>query len=269
MSPVLLEVLSPILDDQVATNKQRASRIVGGFVLVVAAVLSVIGLLIGAGPSSILIALIMAGGLAFAACAKSSALVLSGSGAQPADPVAHARLHNLVEGLCITAGVPKPGVYLIDDAAPNAFAVGRSPRQAAVVVTRGLTEKLNRIELEGVLAHELSRVKNHDVVVSTLAATLLGPLVRIMPAPAGARLVQRAVGTHGQELADLTAVSFTRYPPGLIAALEKLRGAHTAVRSASRATAHLWLAPALAGGAGGDLAIHPSLEERIAALQEL
>src|SRR5688572_31384907 len=96
------------------------------------------------------------------------------SRAVPADPVQFARYHNLVEGLCIASGVPKPRLYVIDDPAPNAFATGRNPRHAAIAATTGLLEKLNRVELEGVLAHELSHVKNYDILVSTLAVTLVG-----------------------------------------------------------------------------------------------
>src|SRR5687768_4418514 len=96
------------------------------------------------------------------------------SHARPASPTTYARLHNLVEGLCIAAGLPKPRIYVIEDDAPNAFATGRDPRHAAVAVTTGLMEKLTRVELEGVLAHELSHVKNYDILVSTLAVTLVG-----------------------------------------------------------------------------------------------
>src|SRR5256886_5466849 len=99
--------------------------------------------------------------------------------ARPADPVQYARLHNLVEGLCIAAGLPKPRVYVIEDPAPNAFATGRNPRHAAVAVTTGLLDTMNRIELEGVLAHELSHVKNYDILVSTLAVTLVGVVALI------------------------------------------------------------------------------------------
>ena len=84
------------------------------------------------------------------------------------------RLHNLVEGLCIAGGLPKPGVYVIDDPAPNAFATGRNPKHAAIAVTTGLLEKMNRVELEGVIAHELSHIRNYDILVSTLAVTLVG-----------------------------------------------------------------------------------------------
>ena len=96
------------------------------------------------------------------------------SHAVPADPVQYARYHNLVEGLCIASGLPKPRLYIVDDAAPNAFSTGRNPKHAAVAVTTGLLEKMNRVELEGVLAHELSHIRNYDVLVMTLAVTMVG-----------------------------------------------------------------------------------------------
>src|SRR5205807_4279398 len=96
------------------------------------------------------------------------------SHAKPADENEYRRYHNLVEGLCIAAGLPKPRLYVVDDPAPNAFATGRNPKHAAVAVTTGLLEKMNRVELEGVLAHELSHVKNYDVLVMTLAVTMVG-----------------------------------------------------------------------------------------------
>jgi heat shock protein HtpX len=237
------------------------------------------------------------------------------SHAKPADPVAHARLHNLVEGLCIAAGLPKPRVYVIDDDAPNAFATGRNPRHAAVAVTNGLLARLNRVELEGVLAHELSHVKNYDILVSTLAVTLVGVVTvladvalrflwfggprhdddssdsgpgpaailavfgfaLLLVAPLVARLMQFAVSRRREALADVTGVELTRYPPGLISALEKLRDDTTVVHSASRATAHLWIeSPIARARSEGRQAwlnrlfdTHPPLEERIAALREL
>ena len=118
----------------------------------------------------------LAVGSSVASYYASDRVALAMSRAVPADPVQFARYHNLVEGLCIASGVPKPRLYVIDDPAPNAFATGRNPKHAAIAVTTGLLEKMNRVELEGVLAHELSHVKNYDILVSTLAVTLVGIL---------------------------------------------------------------------------------------------
>ncbi len=272
------------------------------------------GLLLGGGPFGLVVALLVAGAMAFAGYWKSDAVALRVSRARPADPREHARLHNLVEGLCIASGLPKPRLYVIDDPAPNAFATGRNPRHAAVAVTTGLLEKMNRVELEGVLAHELAHVKNYDILVSTLAVTLVGSVVLLadmsrralwwgggrrgggrQSGPAGAvllvvgllvmvlaplagRAMQAAVSRRRESLADVTAVSLTRYPPGLIAALEKLRDDPAVVRSTTPATAHLWLESPAAQlrrrQVGAErlerlFDTHPPLEERIAALREL
>ena len=265
--------------DQVAANKRRSVLLVGAFVVVVAAAAWAFNLVVGGGPVGLIIAAVVAGASAAGAYWRSDAIALAMSHARPADPVTHARLHNLVEGLCIAAGLPKPRVYVVEDDAPNAFATGRDPRHAAVAVTTGLLDKLNRVELEGVLAHELSHVKNYDILVSTLAVTMVG-LVALLAdwglrflwwggprhrddrsgrgggpaavmavvgfaflllAPVAARLMQFAVSRRREALADVTGVSLTRYPPGLASALEKLRDDRTVVHSGSRATAHLWI----------------------------
>ena len=106
----------------------------------------------------------------------SDRIALAASRAKPADGPEYARYHNLVEGLCIAAGLPKPRLYVVDDPAPNAFATGRNPKHAAVAVTTGLLEKMNRVELEGVLAHELSHVRNYDILVTTIAVTAVGAM---------------------------------------------------------------------------------------------
>ena len=274
-----------------------------------------IDVLLGYGVAGLVIALVVVVIGTFGAYWKSDAVALAMSHAKPADPVEYARLHNLVEGLCIAGGLPKPRVYVINDPAPNAFATGRDPRHAAVAVTTGLLEKMNRVELEGVLAHELSHVKNYDILVSTLAVTLVGVIVvmadfslrflwwggprsrdrerdggggpqailalvgivLLLLAPLAARLMQFAVSRRREALADISGVAMTRYPPGLIAALEKLQDDTTVVESSSRATAHLWIESPLARTKEeGRLSrlnrlfeTHPPLEERIQALKEL
>ena len=301
--------------DQIASNKRRSVALVAGFVVLVTLVVWAVDYLLGFGVSGLLIALVIAGGSAFVGYWKSDSVALAMSHAHPADPVEYARLHNLVEGLCIAAGLPKPRVYVIQDVAPNAFATGRDPRHAAIAVTTGLLEKMNRIELEGVLAHELSHVKNYDVLVSTLAVTMVGVVALLADfalrflwwggprhrddnrgggagpqailavfgflllalAPLAARVMQFAVSRRRESLADVSGVSLTRYPPGLIAALEKLKDDTTVVHSSSRATAHLWIESPLARSPEeGRLAwlnrlfdTHPPLEERIQALKEL
>ncbi|HVF75021.1 MAG TPA: M48 family metalloprotease [Acidimicrobiales bacterium] len=302
--------------DQITHNKRRSTLLVASFFLVVAAAGWAFNVLIGGGITGLVIATVIVLGMSAGAYFKADAIALAMSHARPADPAEHARLHNLVEGLCIAAGLPKPRLYIVEDDAPNAFATGRDPKHAAVAVTTGLLAKLNRVELEGVLAHELSHIKNYDVLVSTLAVTMVGIVALLgdwglrflwwggprhkddssdggggaggwimaglafgflLLAPLSAKLMQFAVSRRREALADITGVSLTRYPPGLIAALEKLRDDRTVVHSGSRATAHLWIeSPVPREESEGKLAklgrlfdTHPPLEERIQALREL
>ena len=301
--------------DQITANKRRSALLIAAFVVVVLLAAWAFNALVGGGPAGLLIAVVIAVALSAGAYWRSDAIALSMSHARPADPVTYARLHNLVEGLCIAGGLPKPRVYVIEDDAPNAFATGRDPRHAAVAVTTGLLEKLNRIELEGVLAHELSHIKNYDILVSTLAVTMVGIVALLSDwgirflwwggprhrddrsssggglgaviavagfallvlTPLIARLMQLAVSRRRETLADISGVALTRYPPGLISALEKLKADETIVHSGSRATAHLWIeAPVPREQREGRLAwagrlfnTHPPLDERIQALREL
>jgi len=216
---------------------------------------AVVLLVVGLGIVGVLLAVVLAAALALTAVWTADAIALRISHARPADPEQYPRLHNVIEGLCIAAGLPKPAVYVIDDPSPNAFATGRSPRHASIVVTTGLLDTMNRIELEGVLAHELNHVKNDDVLPSTLAVVLVGMPAVVVP-PVFGPILQVAVNGRRESLADLSGVSLTRYPPGLVSALEKLEANTTVVHFHSRAIAHLWIE-------------QPPLDERIRVLKEL
>jgi heat shock protein HtpX len=297
----------------IRANKRRSVLLIAGFVLVLVAVGAAAGLLTGFGWAGSLIALVIAAAVAFFSYWRADSIALSISRARPADPQEYQRLHNLVEGLCIASGLPKPRVYIIDDPAPNAFATGRNPRHAAIAVTTGLLDMMNRVELEGVIAHELSHIRNYDILVSTLAVTLVGavalitdlairmmwwnggrvqregdrgdssnPLaiigfVLLILAPIIAKAMQATISRRRETLADVSACQLTRYPPGLIAALEKLKKDTTVTHSASTATAHLWIEQPMSGvGDRGRLAsihklfdTHPPLDERISLLREL
>jgi heat shock protein HtpX len=281
------------------------------FMLLLVAVSGLFVWLFSAGWVGVVIAVVVAIGLTIGSYWNSDKIALAVNRAKPADPEVYARLYNLVEGLCIGTGLPMPRLYVIDDAAPNAFATGRNPKHAAIAVTSGLLEKMNRIELEGVLAHELSHIKNYDILVSTLAVVMVGAiallsdlglrfmifggsrdrdsggsnpfvaiiaLVFIILAPIAATLMQFAVSRRREALADISAIEITRYPPGLIAALEKLQEDKTVVRENNRATAHLWIEEPMPHYSGESqprsrfshlFDTHPPIEERIAALREL
>jgi heat shock protein HtpX len=299
--------------DLIRANKRRSVLLIIAFMAVVAVVGFAFGLVFGNGIAATIVALVIGAVVAFVSYWKADKIALAVSRARPADAQEYARLHNIVEGLCIAGGLPKPGVYVIDDPAPNAFATGRDPKHAAIAVTTGLLEKMNRVELEGVVAHELSHIRNYDILISTLAVTMVGaaalladvgirmmwwnggrvarqgdrgdrgnPLALVgfallILAPIAAKAMQAAISRQRETLADVSACQLTRYPPGLISALEKLQADTTVTHAASTATAHLWIEQPMSGvGDNGRLGglhrmfdTHPPLEERIALLREL
>src|SRR5947208_14041481 len=147
-----------------------------GFVVIITLAATAIVLLFGGGWVGAIIAFVIAMALAWGSYYNSDKIAIAVSRAKPADEQEYRRYHNLVEGLCIAAGLPKPRLYVVDDPAPNAFATGRNPKHAALAVTTGLLELMNRVELEGVIAHELSHVKNDDILVTTVAVTAVGAI---------------------------------------------------------------------------------------------
>ncbi len=208
-------------------------------------------------------------------------------------------LHNIVENLAITAGLPKPRVYVVDDPAPNAFATGRNPEHSVVCVTTGILRILDRTELEGVIAHELSHIGNRDILLSTVAAVLVGfvvilgdifrrslffgggrrsnddnkaggvlmivGLIFVLLSPIFATLIQLAISRKREYLADASGALLTRYPEGLASALRKIGEASQPMKRQSTAIAHLYLANPL-GKVGNLFATHPPIKSRIAAL---
>ena len=303
--------------ERISSNVRKSWMLIIGFLLFVALIGGIVGYLTDFGFYAVGAAVVIAVAMTWFSYFSSDKIALSMSRAKPADPNQYLQLHNVVEGLSIAAGIPKPRVYVVEDDAPNAFATGRNYEHAAVAVTTGLLAKMNRDELEGVIAHELAHIQNRDTLVMTLAVTLVGVIVLIadiflrmmwfgggsrnndrgggLAAPLAiigiillvlspfiAQALQFAISRQREFLADAEAVKFTRYPQGLISALEKLKGDQTVVRSASRATAHLWIEEPIAlepqkGVPGGSksgnrlnklFATHPPLDERIAALHQ-
>jgi heat shock protein HtpX len=302
------------VNEQIARNKRRTFLMLFGFVVIITLVATAIVLLFGGGWVGVIIAFVIALALAWGSYYNSDKIAIAASRAQPADENEYRRYHNLVEGLCIAAGLPKPKLFVVDDPAPNAFATGRNPKHSSVAVTTGLLEVMNRVELEGVLAHELSHIKNYDILVTTIAVTAVGTIALIsdiglrfafwggmsdrrdnngdsgplgaiiaiaslavlMLAPFAGYLMQMAMSRNREYLADASGVQLTRYPPGLISALEKLRDDHAVVHHATKATAQMWIEQPLEtdekkpGSKFNNLFdTHPPLEDRIRRLQEM
>jgi heat shock protein HtpX len=302
------------LYERIAANVRKTWLLIFVFTAFTLALGWLFGRLLGVGYWGLVAAVVFAIVMTWGSYFSSDKIALSMSHARPADPEKYAQLHNIVESLCLAAGIPKPRVYIVEDTAPNAFATGRNPKHAAIAVTTGLLEKMTRDELEGVIAHELSHVKNRDTLVMTIAVTLVGVIVLLADwliramwwgggdddarslgwplailgavllilAPLVAQLMQFAISRQREFLADADGVFLTRYPDGLVHALEKLRDDQTVVKSSSRATAHLWIESPIARSAdevrrgsakkqGAWLNrmfdTHPALEDRIAALQ--
>lgn len=236
----------------------------------------------------------------------SDKIVLAMSGAKEIDHDSNRELYHIVENLCITAGLPAPKIYIIDDTAPNAFATGRNPEHAVIAVTTGILQKLDKAELEGVLAHELSHVGNRDILFSTIVVILVGfitlmadwfwrasffgrhrdrdsgkmggyifiiAIILTILAPIVATLIQLAISRKREFLADADGALLTRYPEGLARALEKISGDTEPLEVANKATAHMYIVNPLKNNANGRswfsglFSTHPPTEERVAALR--
>lgn len=251
-------------------------------------------------------ALIVAGIMNFISYYFSDKIVLGISKAKLVDEKTNKELYRLVENLCIAGGLPIPKIYTIDDSAPNAFATGRDPKHAAIALTTGILQKLNKQELEGVIAHELSHVGNRDTLLMAVVAVLVGmvallsdwflrsmwfgghndrdnkgntiflvmAIIAAILAPIVATLIQLALSRKREFLADASGVLLTRYPAGLASALAKISSDREPLEVANRGTAHMYIINPLKGQqAGAFLAglfnTHPKIEDRIKALHEM
>jgi len=272
--------------DLIARNRRNSAFLVVGFVLFVAVVIGVLGSALAGGDPQVAVAL-GAIGLAIALVVAASSyfngasMILKISGAKLIDHNDDPELYNVVEEMAIAAGVPAPPVYLIDDTALNAFATGRDPEHAALAITSGLRDTLSRDELQGVMAHEMSHVRNYDIRLAMLLATLVGVVVLVtdfflrgmfwggmgrrgrgrsgndngvagavimlvaivlaIAAPFFAKIIQLAASRQREYLADAGAVELTRNPDAMISALRRLGGDKEVLEVANRATAHLYI----------------------------
>ena len=253
-------------------------------------------------PLAIIVAVFMTVGSFY----YSDKIVLASMSARPADKAEFPHFVNSVESMALAAGLPTPKAYVVDDPSPNAFATGRDPQHAVICATTGLIGIMNRQELEGVVAHEMSHIKNYDIRFMMLVAVMVGAiammadwfwwsarfggcrrrsdrdsgqaqmimmligLALMILAPISAALVQAAISRKREYLADATGAMLTRYPEGLASALQKLAANTLPLASANKATAHLFIAnPLKAGGLTNMFSTHPPIEDRIQRLREM
>jgi len=295
--------------DAVAANRWRTVALLAVFTVILAALGYLVGEVFapgGGGIAMIPAALGLSGVSAAASYFAGDKLVLAQSQARELAPDEEPQLRNIVETLSIGLGITPPRIHLIDDTAPNAFATGRDPKHASIAVTRGLLDKLDRSELEGVIAHELSHVVNRDIRVMLLVTVLVGTvallsdwmlrsffwggggrrgrdrggsgiflivaLVLAILTPFVATLIQLAVSRQREYLADASGALLTRYPPGLANALRKIAADKEALEVANKATASLYFANPLKDAPralDGLFDTHPPIDERIRRLEAM
>jgi heat shock protein HtpX len=297
----------PTLWNRSASNKTKSIMLFGFMIAIVMVLGYFFGLFFGGDINTGMIGL----GFAFVISIiwalisyyASDKIALTIARAKPADEKQFLKLHNIVEGLAIAAGIPKPKVYVMEDKAINAFATGRNPQNASVCVTTGALEKLDKWELEGVIAHELSHVKNRDILLMTLTAVMIGVIALISDimirmtffsgsdnreggkagliflaigllfailSPIIAMLIQLAISRKREFLADSDGALLTRYPDGLANALLKIEKENRPVDAATSNTAHMYFSnPLRKGFLSGLFATHPPIAERVAALKNL
>jgi heat shock protein HtpX len=265
--------------EQIARNKWKSAALVLFFVVFIFVLTWVFEEVTGWGKGGLVLALAVSLLMAAGGYYASDKIVLAISRARPVTKEEFPYLYNVVEGLTIAAGIPAPRCYVIEDTAPNAFATGRDPKNAVICVTTGILQKLNRVELEGVVAHEMSHIKNYDVRLQTVVVVMAGVvallsdwilrsflwgggrrrsrndrgsggagailivvgLVLAVLAPFFAQIIQLAISRKREFLADASGAMLTRYPAGLASALRKISADTEPLEAANKATAHLYI----------------------------
>ncbi|HLB60729.1 MAG TPA: M48 family metalloprotease [Patescibacteria group bacterium] len=291
----------------IASNKQKTYLMMFVFILLAAGVAYLFGEASGYGSSIVGVALVISGFTSFASYYWSDKIILSLSHARPADPKRDFDFFTVAENIAIAAGLPKPKLYVIDDPSPNAFATGRDPKHAVIVATTGLLQRLERSEIEGVIAHEMAHVQNYDIRMMSVVAVLSGVIVLITDifmrqlwwggmrnrdnnrgggiilalsilaailAPIVATLIKLAVSRRREFLADASGAYLTRNPGELASALEKISADPQPLRSASSATAHLYIENPFKVTKSKNWYVsmfntHPPVEERIKRLKSM
>lgn len=273
----------------IEANKRRTICFIVLLAVIPAVMAELFGLALGLPLEAATLVAVLAAGVAVLIAIwgyrSGDSLVLKVSEAHPADPTQYKDLYNIVENLAIGAGIPMPKVYVMEDGALNAFATGRDPKHASIAITTGLLKKLDKLEVEGVIAHELSHVRNYDIRLMLITAVLVGviammadialratwfgagsrgrykgkgedaggaimlalAIVAMIVAPIVALLVQMAVSRQREYMADASGALLTRYPPGLAGALEKISNDKDPLDANTKGTAHLWIAEPFKG----------------------
>jgi heat shock protein HtpX len=288
--------------EQIRSNKRRTVFLIFTFAVLVVLLGWVLGVEFDNPNLGIIIATIVATIMTLVGYFRGDKVALQSAGAKKVDKSEVPDLVRMVENLSITAGVPTPDVYVINDPSPNAFATGRDPEHSAVAVTTGLMRLLEKNEIEGVIAHELSHIKNYDIRVMTLVVVLVGVVMMLADwlthsffwgdndrpnnawfailgivlaifSPIAAQLIKLAVSRSREYMADASAVLLTRYPEGLAGALEKIAKHDKPLKNANHATAHLFLAnpfdPHVKKRFERMVSTHPPIEDRIERIRQM
>jgi len=291
----------------ISVNKWKTWLIMVFFIIFITTISYVFAKALNYGLELAVFALILSGFMSFFSYYYSDKMILGLSRAKQISKTDNPRLFNTVENLCLAAGLPTPKIYIINDNSPNAFATGRDPKNAVICVTTGILEKLNKVELEGVISHELSHIKNYDIRLMGIVTILVGfiailadfflrslwirnyddedrksaqnyllliGLVFALLSPIIATLIQLAVSRKREFLADASGVLLTRYPEGLASALEKISKDPNPLKTANNATAHLFIAnpfknKSVENWLSNLFNTHPPIEERIRILRSM
>lgn len=289
----------------VDANKAKSGVVIASFIAFITLATYLLCYALDFSYSAVGIALVISGALSFASYYYSDQIILAISGATPANKRDHFDFYTVAENISRPAGIPMPKLFVLNDTSMNAFATGRDPEHAVICATTGLLTRLNRTELEGVVAHEMSHIKNYDTRLMSIVTILIGlitlladvllrtnirgksdredngiagilmlaGLVMALLSPLIAQLIQLAISRRREFLADATGVSITKYPEGLASALEKLSKDKEPLEAANKATSHLYITNPLKNRKGtvGWFAnlfnTHPPIEERIRALR--
>lgn len=291
----------------VDANKRKSSYVIIGFIVFICTVVWVFTQALGYDVSMVGVALVFSGIVSFISYYNSDKIILSLSGAREADRQKDFHFYTITQNLTMVAQMPMPKLYVIEDSAMNAFATGRDPEHAVVVATTGILQRLDRTELEGVIAHELSHVQNYDIRLMSIVTVLVGlitlladmflrmgrfgggkrskdengvglalfavGIILALLSPLIASLIKLAISRRREFLADASGAKLTRYPEGLARALEKISHDHEPLEAANKATAHLYFSNPLKnhhdaiGWFAGLFNTHPPVAQRIAALR--